>query len=249
MRLHLVPLIFKKSKAKCLLFLLLFNMSGQITFSQSQNEKGRIGISIPVVYNYSTGVYYQTGNRKTPGGSAFSYGLNLNYIHPVDKSIFIKAGIGFFKQNFGIERPFYFEDPTALPFFTKKYSYANIYWHTGIGVKRKFGYKTRTEVIVSYMSLHSIKQYYTPTYLSFYSPRNRLTAARSFRLGYNINIEFGATRDVSEKISLGSHLFFPFMDHWNMDPIFVNTYYSPDQQKIAKNIFSAGLSFSAYYHF
>jgi hypothetical protein len=234
---------------KHLLFLSLFYITGQAAFSQALNEKGKIGITLPVIYNYSTGAYYQTGNRKEPGGGAFSYGINLSYIQPVYKNIFIKAGVGFFKQNFRVNRPFKFDDPSALLFYTKSYSYVNIDWHAGIGIKRKLGNQTKIEIIGSYMSLHSIKQYYTPTYLSLYSPQNRQTSAKYFRLGYNLNLELGVTRNISEKISLGSHLFFPFIVHWNSDPIFINTYYSTDEQKIAKNKFSAGLSISAYYHF
>ena len=240
--------IYKPLFIKQIFLLFLCYTGTQFCFSQIQHNKGRIGITVPVVYNYSAGVYYQTGNRKMPGGSAFSYGLNVNYILPVYRYIFIKAGAGFFKQNFKIHRPFKFDDSDML-FHTKSYSYLNIDWHAGIGIKKSLGDKTQIEIIGSYMSLHSIKQYYTPTYLSLYSPRNRQTEARSFPLGYSLNVELGATRDISEKFSLGSHLSFPFIVHWNSDPIFVNTYYSPDQQQIAKNKFSAGLSVSAYYNF
>lgn len=245
MRLHLVPLIFKKSKAKCLLFLLLFNMSGQITFSQSQNEKGRIGISIPVVYNYSTGVYYQTGNRKTPGGSAFSYGLNLNYIHPVDKSIFIKAGIGFFKQNFGIERPLHYRDSLKLGYFTQTYNYKTINWLLGLGIKKTIGDKTVLSGSIDYSGYNTFNQ----KYIIYKQLETELVNKKAFSLGYVISVDAGIDRHVSKKMSAGCHLILPIYTHWKDDLIFINTYYSPDQQKIAKNIFSAGLSFSAYYHF
>jgi len=42
---------------KPLLLLLLFFSEMQFAFSQTEKEKGRIGISIPVVYNNSSAVY------------------------------------------------------------------------------------------------------------------------------------------------------------------------------------------------
>lgn len=57
-----------------------------------------IGISIPVIWNNSEATYYQLGSPKYPRGKATSYGLNVDYSHPLYKGIYGKLGVGYFKQ-------------------------------------------------------------------------------------------------------------------------------------------------------
>lgn len=208
-----------------------------------------IGITIPVIYNQSYGVYYQSGNRKTPKGGATSYGLDICYKHPVYKSIFVKAAAGVFKQNFKIERPFNFDDPTRLLFYTKSYTYINFDFQVGFGVQHNLGEGSKLELLCSYFYLYSIKQRYSPTYLSNSSFQSSQSSSKSFNVGSAFNTEFGINKNVSENISVGISGVITLLGKWANDPIFINTYYATDQTVIAKNKFSGGLSFSTYYHF
>ncbi len=67
-------------------------------------------------------------------------------------------------------------------------------------------------------------------------------------LGEILNLDFGIARNISKKISLGADFIIPIYVHWNNDKIFINSYYSNDEQQIARNKFSAGFAFSCYYH-
>lgn len=217
--------------------------------TKSKPAKGRIGISIPVIYNSSQAVYYQTGNRNTSTGNAISTGINLIYFKPVLNHVFLNGGIGYFVQNFKIERPFNFEDPTALLFRTKDYSYESLNFKLGIGVDKKLTDKLRYEIALSYLSLYSFKQQYTPTFLSNSSTDKKQVNSKFFHVGDFLSFELGVLKKLSSKLSVGGHLVYPILVYWDKDPIFINSNYSAEELKIAENKFSAGLSISAYYHF
>lgn len=234
---------------KPLLLLLLFFSEIQFAFSQTEKEKSRIGISVPVIYNNSSAVYYQTGNRKTPTGDAISYGANVNYIQPIFNHVFLKGGIGYFRQNFRIERPFHFNDPTALLFRTKSYTYENLNLSIGVGVNKKIKSKLELELLFYYISSSSFQQKYTPTFHSNSSLHKNQVNSKFFHIGDRANIELGVMKHLSSKVSVGGHLIYPFIVHWNKDPIFINNYYSTDEMRIAKNNFSVDVSLSVYHHF
>ena len=61
------------------------------------------------------------GSPRYPSGKVISYGININHCRTIYKNIFGIIGIGYFKQVFGIPRPFEFDDPTNLPLYTKSY--------------------------------------------------------------------------------------------------------------------------------
>ena len=82
-----------------LLFVLLFNDG----FSQvNKKQNNSIGISVPIIWNNSNGVYYSLGSRKEPMGKSVSYGININYRKVVYKGWFGGIGAGYFKQAFNI---------------------------------------------------------------------------------------------------------------------------------------------------
>lgn len=234
---------------KRLFLLVLFSLVIQSSFSQIKKEKGYIGFSVPVIYNKSSAIYYQTGNRNTSTGNAVSAGLNLNYFKPVLNHIFLKGGIGYFTQNFKIERPFRFDDPTTLLFRAKSYSYKDLNFSLGIGIDKKLANNLKFELALSYVSLNTFNQRYTPTFLSNSSIHKKQINSKFFHMGDCANLELGMRKKLSSKVSIGGHLVYPFIVYWNKDPIFINSYYSSDELKIAKNDFSIGISLSAYYHF
>jgi hypothetical protein len=63
-----------------------------------------------------------------------------------------------------------------------------------------------------------------------------------------VNFDFGIAGNISKKISLGADFIIPIYIRWNKDEIFINNYYSDDEQRIARNKFSAGIAVSCYYH-
>lgn len=229
--------------------LIVFFLLVESAFSQIKKEKGYIGISVPALYNHSSANYYQTSNRNTSSGNAISYGVNLNYIRPVLNHTFLKAGLGYFIQNFLIERPFHFDDPTALLFRTKSYTYDNLNLSIGIGFDKKLKNNLEFEILISYISSNTFKQKYTPTFLSNSCSHKNQVNSKFFHIGEMANIELGIMKKLSSKLSIGGHLVYPFLVYWNKDPIFINNSYSTEEEKIAKDFFSIGISLSAYLSF
>ena len=100
------------------------------SYSQKNtDEVNKIGISLPVVWNSSQGVFYALGSRKEPAGKCISWGINLNYSKSIYKNLFGIVGIGYYKQSFGIERPFNYitPDSTKPIVYTKKYVYNSVH--------------------------------------------------------------------------------------------------------------------------
>jgi hypothetical protein len=216
----------------------------------SQNEKiNAIGISIPVIWNNSEATYYSLGNRKEPTGKATSYGININYSRSIFKNLFGMAGIGYFKQNFGINRPFDFNDPTNLLFYTEKYSYDNMNWLIGIGYKKQLKKTMYAKALIFYNGLISFKQNYTPTHLSNASLQTIQVNNKSIRIGGMANIQAGVEKMINKKISIGFDLVLPIYTRWNDDEIFFEYGYADDTQQIARNKFSIGTILSCNYHF
>lgn len=212
--------------------------------SQSRENSANIGISIPVIWNNAEATYYQLGSPKYPSGKATSYGINVNFNWPLYKGIYGKIGIGYFKQNFGIKRPFLYESPVYLLYSTDSYHYDNAQIYGGIGYKWNISNFTFLNGYVIYNQYYSIRQKYVNL-----SPVSSQVSHKSISLGRIANIELGAGRRISEKVSVAANIVFPFYIHWNNDEIFINNYYSNDEQQIARNRFSLGAVFSCYYNF
>ncbi len=139
-------------------FTLLFISHSNLSFSQKKiDKKNTVGISIPFVWNNSSGVYYTLGNRKESQGKAISYGINLNYSKKIWKNIFGIVAIGYFKQVFGIKRPFDFNAPdgTEPLVQTKSYIYNNLYLSIGIGQQIKLNETFFINGVVVYNSYNS----------------------------------------------------------------------------------------------
>ena len=110
---------------KLSVFLLVFSCWQECN---AQDRKvNSIGITVPVIWGNSYGVYYSLGTRKEPEGKSKSAGVNVNYNRTIYKSIFGIVGIGYLNQNFKIARPFEFDNPTNLLYRTQSYSYSNIF--------------------------------------------------------------------------------------------------------------------------
>ena len=215
-------------------------------YSQTKNEKLRsIGISIPVIWNNSEGTYYQLGSAKYPSGKAISYGININHSRTIYKNLFGIIGIGYFKQVFSIPRPFEFDDPTNLAFFTQSYKYANIQLLCGIGYQKRLNKNLLLKGILTYNYWNSFRQKYivNKDYKKWQIKR------KSMPIGRTINLNLGVEKNITQKISIGLDALLPISTNWNDDEIFIKNFYSENSQQIGRNKFSIGTNISCIYHF
>lgn len=228
----------------CLLILIIKG------YSQTEKDKIKtIGISIPIIWNNSEAIYYQLGSPKYPSGKAISYGININHSRTIYKNIFGIVGIGYFKQVFGISRPFEFDDPTNLFFYTKSYKYDNIQLLGGLGYQQKLSKNWSVKGVVTYNMFFSFRQKYTPSYLSNSSFQSSQVSHKSMPIGRMINFNIGIERRITKKISVGLDGLLPMSNLWNNDDIFIKYYYSENSRQIARNKFSIGTNISCIYHF
>lgn len=221
------------------------------TKSYSQNntdEVNKIGISLPVVLNNSQGVFYALGSRKEPTGKGISWGINLNYSKSIYKNLFGIIGVGYFKQSFGIERPFNYITPDGSKplVYTKKYVYNSVHFSIGIGYKKNVTKCLSIKGAVLYNWYSSYAQKYAPkNYFAGVSQINH----KPLSIGNMINLNFGVEKRLNKKISLGFDFLLPLLIHWNNDAIFYKLGYANDEGQIAHNKFSIGASVSCNYHF
>ena len=222
----------------------LLLMSYLSAVSQSAKMKSSIGVTIPVIWNNSEATYYQLGSPKYRSGKATSYGLNIDYSHSLYNGIYGKLGVGYFKQSFGIIRPFRYESPLNLLYSTDSYHYDNVQLFCGIGYKLSISKWILLNGNVTYNQYYSYRQKYIN-----HSPVASQVNHKSISLGRMVNLEFGEESRISKKISIVTNIVYPVCIHWNNDEIFINNHYSSNEQQIARNKFSAGVVVSCNYNF
>lgn len=222
----------------------LFLILSVSAISQTEKTKGSIGVSIPVIWNNSEATYYQLGSPKYRSGNAISYGLNINYSYPFYKSVYGKIGVGYFKQTFGIIRPFNYDSPIQFGWATNSYNYYNAHLYGGIGYKRAVSKGIFINGNVTYNQYYSFRQKYING-----SPVSSQVNHKSIGIGRMVNFNIGVKRNIAQKISFGVDAILPVSTHWNSDEIFINNGYSTNEQQIARNKFSIGAAISCYYHF
>ncbi|MCZ2223206.1 MAG: hypothetical protein LC122_06205 [Chitinophagales bacterium] len=212
--------------------------------AKSRIENGRIGITIPVIYNNSKGVYYTSGNRREPTGNAISYGININYSHFLYKNLYIIGGVGLYAQNFDIQRPFQYKTPdgTEPLVSTKKYTYQNIQFLIGVGCEKMISDKWSLGGQLSYNIYSSYRQKYEQEYF----PGKNEVYKNRLMLGSTVNLDLRCERYLNNRFSIGAAIIFPVYTHWNDDKIFNKYDYADDTQIIAYPKFSLGANLSVY---
>ena len=226
------------------LFLFALNLKG---YSQTEKYKiNAIAISLPIIWNNSEATYYILGSPKHPNGNAISYGLNVNYSRTIYKKLFALAGIGYFKQKFGIKRPFEYTAPdgTKPAVYTEYYAYYNIYLLLGVGYQKILTKNLSINGKVLCNVYNSFKQKYSQKYF----PNSNEINKKSLSIGSMISFDLGMERFINNKISIGTGIVLPLYTKWNKDAIFFRNGYSSNEQQIARNKFSIGIAFSCYYH-
>ena len=205
--------------------------------------KESIGVSIPLIWNNSKSTYYFLGSPKYPTGTALSYGISCSYSRLVYKNFFIIAGIGYFKQEFAIQRPLnYAPNGVQVLYSSKSYLYNTITPMLAVGYLQK----VRKYIIKEWISYNN--------YFSFnqkYHINESLNPSQNkkFSIGNQLVANIGIERTLNNKFSIGTSLMLPVYTNWNKDSFFINSFYSGNEQKIANNIFSIGLSINCFYHF
>lgn len=204
-----------------------------------------IGISIPVIWNYSRALYYALGSPKYSNGRAVSYGLVLQYSRNIYKNIFGIIGVGYYNQCFGIERPFYYSSPLEPIFRTEAYNYNNIILQGGIGYKKRVYENSNLQIAAVYNHFSSYQQKYV---LSKKNHTSQVNNKKIF-IGSVADLRLGFEKSISHNVSAGINLNIPFYMEWKNDTMFYKYDYSNDTQQIAKNKFSVGAIISCNYHF
>lgn len=213
--------------------------------SEGQMGKLRtVGISLPIIWNNSEATYYQLGNPKYPKGKGISFGINLNHSRTIYKNLYGVIGIGYFKQTFGIIRPFRYDSQLAFGFSTDSYKYDNIQFYGGLGYKLKATKVLLINGNIIYNQFYSFRQKYIN-----HSPVEAQINHKFISIGRLLNITIGIERNISKKFSIGVDALIPISTHWNNDEIFYNLGYATDEQQIGRTKSSIGVSVTCNYHF
>ena len=227
----------KYYKMKSLLISIMLLSLGYWSFGQDKNYN-EWSVSFPSIWNKSE-VTNLIGPSRQIEGSAWSYGVNTSYSRTILKGLFAKAGLGYFKQNFGIKRPFDYSSPTQPLFTTSSYNYQSWYFILGMGYKIELEKKINLKSSITYNIYQSFKQTYKP------QTQNQAQVNKdNFLFGRSIIISAGLVQKINRRFSLGADLQLPVYTKWRKDEIFrenANENYSP------KSIM--GLTISGNYNF
>lgn len=153
-------------------------------------------------------------------GSAFGYGVNLNYsFQPKflikDKNFWAYFGVGYFGQKFNINRPFDYYSHVDMIFYTDSYTYhcgqltAGVHYNYPIGKFSLIGN-------ISYSQFYSFSQKYTPTRKDFATQKNR----KKIDFGKMLGVGIGVNRNLGERFSAGMLIIAPVYTRWRNDSVF-----------------------------
>ena len=208
---------------KHLLFLLTTIFFFSQSFGQRNDSDNQIGLSIPIIWN-TTEIYniYSGARADYISGSAVSYGININYLQKIFKSIYVTGGIGYYNQRFGIKRPFDFNGDTItnLGYYTEHYAYSSINWFVGIGYRHWLNATYSLSGSIALNSYHTFSQKYTPNAFSGYEYKKYQVEKRNYSLGKSLNLNAGVNRKISQKLLAGVELVIPVYTNWKKDRIF-----------------------------
>lgn len=198
-------------------------------FSFFAGAQSNISISVPVIWSDikikdnwtpSSAPYYKEYIR----GSSLGHGINVSYsFTPMfifnDKHFSVNIHTGYFKQRFDIERPFNYNSPLYVAFYTDHYSYNN--WHGALGLT--YTYSLQEKLFLSgnltYNIMHSFRQEYTPTYsvgTDFFTQVNE----SKIHFGKMLSLGIGLKRRLADRFSMELLLFAPIYTRWRNDRIF-----------------------------
>lgn len=229
----------KKVLIICILFINIF-ANAQV----KAKKLNSLEVSIPLIANNSKALSYTLGSPNYPSGTALSYGINFSYSRIIYKNFFATVGLGYFKQQFAIKRWLNYQNPNGnkILYGSTSYLYNNINSMIGLGYLERVKKNFIIKEWVCYNSYNSFNQRYK-------NPSIHPSENKNFSIGYQLAANIGFEKELKNNFSVGANLIFPFYTRWNKDNFFTYNYYSDDEQKIAYNIFSIGISINCNYNF
>ena len=202
-----------------------FNKAEKENSTKRNDKVNAVSISIPFIWNKTTIFNSYSGARaKNITGEAISNGINLNYSRTIYKSFFAKVGVGYFKQKFGIQRPFDFEETggitTNLLYHTKYYAYHNIHYSVGIGYCKPLNKKYSGNFLAVYNFFNTYKQEFdNGGYTSvFYG--NPQVRKEKYAFGNSVVLQAGLSRHLYKRFGIGLDVLLPIFNKWRKDAIF-----------------------------
>ncbi len=238
---------------RILLFILVFCFFYPPLFAQSRESS--LSVSFPTIWsnvkvmdNWTppTALNY----KEYLDGSAFGYGVNINYTFQPrlvikDKHFFVNIGTGYFNQRFDVSRPFNYNSFLFIPYYTDHYAYQCLNFSVGLTYKYPLGKKYFLISDLFYYQLNSFRQSYTPTYSSPNRGFDGFTQFNSDKINFGrmISLSLGVKRDLGQRLYLGVQIVSPVYTRWRNDNIF-----DDDPSTFSSPGFSLGTSITIGYH-
>ncbi|HEX5170404.1 MAG TPA: hypothetical protein VFW11_14605 [Cyclobacteriaceae bacterium] len=196
----------------------LFVLGSASLFSQSN-----LSVAVPFIVSdvEVTNVY---GPMRQIKGTGYGYGFSIAYsfspkILISDNNFQLSFGLGYFRQLFDIERPFHFDSPAEVLFYTDRYSYDNLLGTLGLRYSYELNDKYRLTGVLSYSRLHSFRQKYIPTY-STGSDDDEQIENKKFVFGDLVTVTAGIFKQLNYRYSITFELAIPLFTQWRKDEIF-----------------------------
>jgi hypothetical protein len=201
-----------------------------------------------VIWNKTT-IYnsYSGARAKDITGNAISNGINLNYSRTIYKNLFAKIGAGYFKQKFGMQRGFDYEEThtiSGLYYSTEYYSYSTLTYFGGVGYNTIIGEKYNLRFLAAYNFFNTYKQEFKHDFNGLPGNINPQIRKDSYAFGSSIVLQPGISRPLYKNFRIGIDILLPVYNKWRKDKIFredMNEFYGSD--------FSIGGSINFIYHF
>ncbi len=193
-------------------FLILFLFS-QISVFAQEKENNFISLSLPLFIN-TTEITNLYGPQRKIKGYGLEYRLSVGIEKNFYKGLFLKTGLGYFKNKFFLRRPFDYDTPYTSLYTTESYSYQGIQIEFGLRYKFKINEVYSLKTGANYNLLYTLKQTYTPTG----DPKQ--VNKSDYLFGHSILSTVGIYRKLSRNYIIGIDLLIPFQTVWKKDKIF-----------------------------
>lgn len=184
-----------------------------------------------------------------------SWGINANYKLPVQKNLYLKAGLGYYRYSFdrinkenslfgkSNARNIIFPSPLYILFYTDKYWYNTV--SLNIGIEKVFEFKKLLQIITG-LNINNYYTYSQSYHITYNNQDNPITnpykrkEGRFFGLSGNLTV--GVLKKYN-KYNLGPTFILPVYDVWKTDNTFDGENNSGTRSKWLKGI-GFGISFN-----
>ncbi len=169
-------------------------------------------------------------------------GINLGFNYCLNKDIFLKFGLGYFKQSFNTientnsifgrtvsNRPINYVSPLLISYSTDAYHYNNM--NINLGIEKQFNIAKNLELTtgINLGGYYNLSQYYHLTMNPFDNNLDFNKKEKRFS-GFLSNISLGFYKRFG-RYSIGPSLVLPIYDSWKKDPIFLEENYDGGKNK------------------